>query len=67
VEENIKFVTVDVGALAKHSDGGAFLNSASFQSLEARSLKLPEDPVLPHCEVTLPRIFVGDGAYSLTT
>jgi hypothetical protein len=67
VEANITFVTVDIGAYGKHSDGGAFLNSDPFQSLETRSLKLPEDAVLPHCKVTLPRILVGDGAYPLTT
>ena len=34
---------------------------------ETRSLQVPEDTVLPHSVITLPHIFVGDGAYLLTT
>jgi len=59
VGANLKFVTVDVGACGKQSDG-VFRNSALYQSLEARSLEVPEDTVLPHSEITLPHIFVGD-------
>jgi len=43
VDSNLKFVSVDVGAYGKQSDGGDFRNSALYQSLETRSLKLPED------------------------
>jgi len=67
VDANLKFVTADVGAYGKQSDGGFFRYSALYQSLETRSLKLPEDMVLPSSEVTLPYIFVGDEAYPLTT
>jgi len=67
VDANLKFVTVDVGAYGKQSDGGVFRYSALYQSLESRSLKLPEDRVLPNSELTLPYVFVGDEAYPLTT
>jgi len=67
VDVNLKFVTVDVGAYGKQSDGGVFWNSALCQSLETWSLQVPEDTVLPHSEITLPHIFVGDEAYLLTT
>ena len=67
VDANLKFVTVDVGAYGKQSDGGVFRYSALYQSLETRSLKLPEDTVLPNSEITLPYVFVGDEAYPLTT
>jgi hypothetical protein len=66
VDADLKFVTVDVGAYGKQSDG-VFRNSAVYQSLETRSLQLPEDTVLPHSEITLPHIFVGDEACLLTT
>jgi hypothetical protein len=66
VDADLKFVTVDVGAFGKQRDGGAFRNSALCQSLETRSLKVPEDTVLPHSEITLRHIFVGDEAYLLT-
>ena len=63
----LKCVTVDVGAYGKQSDDGVFRYSALYQSLETRSLKLPEDTVLPNSEITLPYAFVGDEAYPLTT
>jgi len=65
VDANLKFVTVDVGAYGKQSDGGVFRYSALYQSLETRSMKLPEDTVLPNSEITLLHIFVGDEAYFL--
>ena len=33
---------------------------------ETRSLKVPEDSVLSHSEITLPYMLVGDDAYPLT-
>ena len=67
VDANLKFVTVDVGVYGKQSDGGVFRYSALYHSLESRSLRLPEDTVLPSSELTLPYVFVGDEAYPLTT
>jgi hypothetical protein len=67
VDANLKFVTVDVVAYGKQSDGGAFRNSALYQSFETRSLQVPEDTVLPHTKITLPHIFVGDEAFLLIT
>jgi hypothetical protein len=61
VDANLKFVTVDVGAYGKQSNGGVFRNTL-YQSLETRSLQMPEDTVLPHSEITLTHIFVGDEA-----
>jgi hypothetical protein len=46
VGADLKMVTVDVAAFGKQSDGGVFRNSALFQSLESRSLQVPEDTVL---------------------
>ena len=67
VGANLKIVTVDVGAYGKQSDGGVFSYSALCQSLETRSLKLPDDTVFPNSEITLPYVFAGDEAYRLTT
>jgi len=67
VGANLKFVTVDVGACGKQSDGGVYRKWALYQSLETRSLQVPEDTVLPHSEITLPHIFVGYEAYLLTS
>ena len=67
MDANLKFVTADTGAYGKQSNGGVFRYSALYQSLETRSLKLPEDAVLTNSEITLPYVFVGDEAYPLTT
>jgi hypothetical protein len=67
VDADLKLVTVDVGVYGKQRDGGVFRNWALYQSLETRSLLVPEDTVLPHSEITLPYIFVGDEVYLLTT
>ena len=48
VDANLKFVTVDVGAYGKQSDGGGFRYSALYQSFDTQSLKLPENTVLPN-------------------
>jgi hypothetical protein len=58
---------LDVKAYGKQSFGGVFRYSALYQSLDTRSLHLPEDTVLPNSGITLPHIFVGDKAYLLTT
>ena len=67
VDANLKFVTVDVGAYGKQSDGGIFRYSALYQSLETRSLQVSEDTFLPNSEIKLPYVFVGDEVYLLTT
>ena len=67
MDANLKFVTVDVGVYGKQSDGGVFRNSVLYQNLETRNLKLPEDTVLSHSEITLSDIFVGDEEYPITT
>jgi hypothetical protein len=66
VDANLKFVTVDVGAYGKQSHGGVFWNSALYQSLEIWIVHMPEDTVLPHSEITLTHICVGDKVYLLT-
>jgi hypothetical protein len=67
VDVNLKFVTVDVAAYGKQKNGGVFRNSALYQSLDTRSLQVPEDTVLPNSEITLAHILVGDEGYLLTT
>ena len=67
MDANLKFVTVNVEAYGKQSDCGVLRYSALYQSLEPRSLKLPEDTILPNSEITLTSFFVGDEAYPLTT
>ena len=58
MDADLKFVTVDVGAFGKQSDGGVFRNLALYQSLGTPSLQVPEDTVLPHSEITLPHFLL---------
>jgi hypothetical protein len=59
----LKFVPVDVGACGKQSDGGVSETRLCIQAWKHEVLQVPEDTVLPHSEITLPHIFVGDEAY----
>jgi len=67
VDADLKIGAVDVGAFGTQRDGGVFRYSALYQRMETRSLKLPENTVLPNSEITLPHVFVGDEAYPQTT
>ena len=67
MDADLKFVTVELGAFGKQSSGGVFWYSGLYQRLETPSLKFPEDTVLPHSEIILPHVFVGDEAYPLAT
>jgi hypothetical protein len=67
VDANLKFVTVDVGAYGKQSDGGVFRYSALCHILETRSVRLSEDTVVPNSEITLFLDLVGNEACLLTT
>jgi len=65
VDANLKFVPVEEPmvnkAMVEFSE-----TRLCYQSLETRSLQVPEDTVLPHSEITLPHVFVGDEACLLT-
>jgi len=52
VVANLKSVTAEVGAYGKQNGGRIFRNSARYQSLETRSLLLPESAVLSLSEIT---------------
>jgi hypothetical protein len=54
VDADLKFLTVDIKAYGKQRDGD-FRYSPLYQSLETRSLKLPEYTVLPQSEIILPQ------------
>ena len=56
----LNFLTVDVGAYNTQNSGGVLQILVLYQSLETQSLQVPEDTVLPHSEIVLAHIFVGD-------
>jgi hypothetical protein len=65
VDANYKFITVDMGAFGKQSNGCIFLASDLFSFIGGKRLSFPEPDFLPHSNVTAPYIILGDGAYPL--
>jgi hypothetical protein len=58
-------ITVDMGGLGKQSDGGMFLPSDLFTSIDGKRISFPEPDFLPHSNVIAPYIMLGDEDYPL--
>lgn len=66
VDADYKFVTIDVGAMGRFSDGSLFSNSTLGKKMAERSLLLPEQTLLPTIANPVPYVFVGDEAFPLS-
>lgn len=62
-----KFITIEVGARGKQSDGGTFAASTLFQLLNSNTFNVPPDKELPGTTIKLPHVLIGDEAYPLKT
>ena len=60
-----RFLTIDIGAMGKQSDGGVFSSSDLFRCLENNAFNLPESMPIPNTNVETPLMLVGDEAYPL--
>lgn len=60
-----KFLTVEVGARGKQSDGGTFASSALFHLMDSNSLNVPPEKNLPGTNIKVPHVLIGDEAYPL--
>jgi len=60
-----KFITIEVGARGKQSDGGIFAASTLFQLLNTNTFNVPPDKELPGSTIKLPHVLIGDEAYPL--
>ncbi|XP_022165452.1 uncharacterized protein LOC111030325, partial [Myzus persicae] len=60
-----KFITIEVVARGKQSDGGTFASSSLFKHLESNSLNIPPNQNLPGTNIEAPFVFIGDEAYPL--
>jgi hypothetical protein len=58
-------MTVDIGAYGRQSDSSVFTDSNEFRHLEAGSFNLPPPRQIPHTNVTLPYVLLGDQGYPL--
>lgn len=60
-----KFITIDVGAYGKESDGGIFSNSKLSRKLERGELNSQKLTPLPGTNIKVPHVLLGDEAYPL--
>lgn len=60
-----KFLTIEVGAQGKQSDGGIFTTSTLFNLLETKNFNVPSDKKLPNSDAKVPHVLIGDEAYPL--
>lgn len=63
-DEKCRFISVDVGALGRQSDGGVFQNSQIYREIENNNLMPPDKP-LPNSTVPVPHVLLGDQGYPL--
>jgi hypothetical protein len=49
-----------VGGKGKQSDGGTFVGSRLFESLEKNTFNVPPDQELPGANMKLPNVMIGD-------
>lgn len=66
VDADYKFITVDVGAMGRFSDGSLFSSSALGKKMIKRTLLLPAPAQLPTIVNPVPYVFVGDEAFPLS-
>lgn len=67
VDANLRFISIDVGAYGRRSDGGIFSNSNLGKSVLDYSINFPEDAPLPGAPHLgpMPYVIVGDEAFPL--
>ena len=65
VDDNCKFLCIDVGAMGKQSDGGVFSESAFYYCLQRNTMDLPCGKKLPNSDCILPYVILGDEAFTL--
>lgn len=66
VNSNYDFIYVDIGSQGRISDGGVLRNTQFFKKLETNELLIPQEGILPNTNVSLPYVFVTDGAFALS-
>lgn len=64
-DANYKFITVDIGAYGKDSDGGVLSNSKFQKCIENESFNIPKEETLPNSNIIVPYVFIGEEAFPL--
>lgn len=65
VDANCKFVVIDVGSYGKEGDAGIF-NKSKMGLLVKNKIIFPPPKNLPHSNILVPHVIVGDEAFSLS-
>lgn len=65
VDADCKFITVDVGAYGRNSDGGIFRSSRLGKKLMSKKINFPPPKLLPQTNSMMPHVIVGDEAFPL--
>lgn len=66
VDADYKFITVDIGAMGRFSDGNVFASSGLGKKMMRHTLQLPNPEQIPTIAESLPYVFVGDEAFPLS-
>ncbi len=67
VVSEYNFVFADIGSQGRISDGDVFRNTVLWQKLCTNQLNLPQAHPFPRSEEDIPYVFLGDGAFALST
>lgn len=67
VDSNYNFINADIGAPGRISDGGVFRNSLLWKKLLKDNINFPPDCTLPGKNNNVPYVFLGNGAFALST
>lgn len=64
-DADYRFIYVDVGTNGRISDGGVFKKCTFAKALEQDLLNVPPPRPLPHCDIPVPFVLVGDDAFAM--
>lgn len=67
VDSNYNFIFAEIGSQGRISDGGVFRNSQLWRRICSDNLSFPTPRPLPGSTREVPYVFLGDGAFALTT
>lgn len=65
VDPEYKFISIDVGAYGKNSDGRIFEESALGRRLKRGTINTPRSRPFPGCQNPIPCVLIGDEAFGL--
>lgn len=67
VDSDYNFIFADIGAPGRISDGGVFQHSLLWRKIVTDDMNFPPDCPLPGRQIEMPYVFIGDGAFALST